>query len=106
MSDQTKSLKHLFQHIPIKFRGVVPDVDINGISYDSRLVKPGNLFVAIKGGTVDRHQYIQDVISRGAVAIVGTNEIDKLQIPYIRVINSRQTLAQLAAYQAQTIQPV
>jgi UDP-N-acetylmuramoyl-L-alanyl-D-glutamate--2,6-diaminopimelate ligase len=46
------------------------DVVVSGINIDSRLVKPGDLFVAIKGRLSDGHDYIEDVISKGAVAIL------------------------------------
>ena len=37
---------------------------------DSRKVKPGQIFVAIKGHTVDGHDYIEDAIKNGATKIV------------------------------------
>ncbi|HDK81369.1 MAG TPA: hypothetical protein ENH31_02235 [Nitrospirae bacterium] len=42
-----------------------PDQEVMGIAYDSRLVKSGYLFVAIKGFSVDGHTYIKDAINRG-----------------------------------------
>jgi UDP-N-acetylmuramoyl-L-alanyl-D-glutamate--2,6-diaminopimelate ligase len=46
------------------------DVVVSGINIDSRLVKSGDIFVAIKGRLSDGHDYIEDVISKGAVAIL------------------------------------
>ena len=50
----------------------VPDCDpeITGVQSDSRLVKPGSLFVAVKGTTVDGHDFIEKAIEQGAVAVV------------------------------------
>ncbi len=53
----------------IKARGNI-DIDIREIQNDSRKVEKGDLFVAIKGFVSDGHKYIQDVIQKGAVAIM------------------------------------
>jgi UDP-N-acetylmuramoyl-L-alanyl-D-glutamate--2,6-diaminopimelate ligase len=46
------------------------DLDISGISYDSRQVKTGHLFIAVRGLITDGHDYISAAIKSGAVAIV------------------------------------
>ena len=46
------------------------DVEVSGIKIDSRQVKPGYLFVAIKGTQTDGHQYIAKAIELGAVAVL------------------------------------
>ena len=46
------------------------EVDITGISNDSREVKPGYLFIAIKGFVTDGHEYINKAIENGAKAIL------------------------------------
>jgi UDP-N-acetylmuramoyl-L-alanyl-D-glutamate--2,6-diaminopimelate ligase len=48
------------------------DVDIAGLAQDSRQVRPGDLFVAVKGLDADGHDFIPDAIRRGAVAVVGS----------------------------------
>ena len=70
---------------------------ITGIAIDNRLVQTGNLFVAMKGGSADGHDFIQDAIQRGAAAVVGDQTISGLPVPYIQVENSRQALSWLAA---------
>ena len=44
--------------------------EITGICYDSRLVKPGDLFVAVKGLTVDGHRFIPKAMELGAAAVL------------------------------------
>lgn len=70
---------------------------IHGIAYDSRMVKPGYLFVALEGGSVDGHRYIPQAIERGASAIVGTKRIELADVPYVPVDDGRQALALLSA---------
>ncbi len=68
------------------------DIEISGIAYDSRKVKPGYLFIAIKGYETDGHRYIDSAISNGAVAVIG-EENTECGCTYIKVEDSRKTLA-------------
>ena len=45
------------------------DTEISGVSYDSRVTRPGDLFVAIKGFEVDGHKFIPKAVERGAAAV-------------------------------------
>lgn len=72
------------------------DETIRGVAIDSRLVKPGYIFVAIPGSTSDGHIFINDAINRGASAIVGERSLE-LPVPYFQVNSSRAAAAQLAA---------
>src|SRR5215216_2714856 len=93
-----KSLQHIFAELPLPFCMVnIPDIPITGISIDSRAVKPGHLFVAMKGSSVDGHTYIPKAIGHGAVAVVGDRDITGLSVPYIRLENSRRALTWIAA---------
>ena len=49
---------------------VCGEAEVTGISYDSRKVMPGYVFVAIKGEQTDGHRYIAQAISRGASAVI------------------------------------
>ena len=46
------------------------DVEIKGISYDTRTIRPGELFVALRGYKTDGHNYIEAAREKGAAAIV------------------------------------
>ena len=46
------------------------DVEISAIVFDSRKVVPGCLFVAVKGTAVDGHEYIEQAVKGGAVAVI------------------------------------
>lgn len=71
---------------------------ISGISYDSRKVRPGDIFVALKGSAQDGHDYIRDAVARGAVAVVAQRGSDKqVSVPVVSVPDPRRALARLAA---------
>ncbi len=73
-------------------------VPVKGIAYDSRQVKPGYIFVAIKGFKTDGHQYIEDAVSKGAAAIVTQREVRIPEgIPWVRIADTRKGLARMAA---------
>jgi len=93
-----KSLQHIFAELPLPSCMVnIPDIRLTGISIDSRDVKPGYLFVAMTGSSVDGHDYIPKAIDNGAVAIVGDQDITGLSVPYIRLENPRRALTWIAA---------
>ncbi|MGZ9165751.1 MAG: Mur ligase family protein, partial [Anaerolineales bacterium] len=97
MSDQ-KSLQHIFAELPLPFcMANVPDIPITGISIDSRAVKPGHLFVAMKGSSLDAHDYIPKAIDNGAAVVVGDRELSGLSVPYIQLNNPRRALTWIAA---------
>src|SRR5574341_1767574 len=68
--------------------------EVCGITHDSRKVKSGYVFVAIKGYKLDGHDFIVSAIEKGAVALVVEKKIEVIsQIPQIIVANTRQALA-------------
>ena len=90
-------LQSVIQGVPGIVRKSPDDVLVSGVAYDSRDVSPGNIFVALKGVVVDGHNFIQDAIQRGAAAVVGTQAMSELPVPYIQVEDSRQSLAYISA---------
>lgn len=89
-------LSYLVQHLPGGARPVARDVLVNGVAMDSRRVEPGNLFVALSGERTDGHNYIPDALQRGASAVVGTQPLTDIAVPYFQVGDGRQALAYLA----------
>lgn len=69
-----------------------PEIEVKGIAYDSRKVKEGYLFIAIKGFETDGHKYIDSAIKNGAAAVLGEDDING-DFTYVRVENSRRALA-------------
>jgi UDP-N-acetylmuramoyl-L-alanyl-D-glutamate--2,6-diaminopimelate ligase len=74
------------------------DVEVTGLSHDSRMVRYGNLFAALPGGRSDGHDYVAEAIERGAVAILVQREVAASnRATLLRVRDSRRALARLAA---------
>ncbi|MBM7837303.1 UDP-N-acetylmuramoyl-L-alanyl-D-glutamate--2,6-diaminopimelate ligase [Alkalihalobacillus xiaoxiensis] len=71
-------------------------VQVTGISNHSSTVQKGDLFVAISGFAVDGHEYVDEAIAAGAVAVVGERDLPSLKVPYIKVESTRLTLPLLA----------
>ncbi|MEO1104679.1 MAG: Mur ligase family protein [Pseudomonadota bacterium] len=56
-------------------RGASPDTPVTGVSIDTRTLRPGDAFVAIKGVSMDGHRFVPDALEKGAsVAIVSSGE--------------------------------
>jgi UDP-N-acetylmuramoyl-L-alanyl-D-glutamate--2,6-diaminopimelate ligase len=93
-----KKLSELFSDIPLEILSTVPPgVTVTGIAIDSRVVKPGDVFIAMQGGSADGHAYVPNAIDDGASAVVGQKDMGNLPVPYVRVEDSRQALTYLAA---------
>lgn len=78
-------------------------VEITGVCIDSRFVKPGNLFVAIKGERFDGHDFVNEVQAKGAAAVLVQHKTDGIEILQLVVPDTLDALAKLAATYRQTI---
>src|SRR3954452_3340328 len=73
-----------------------PDVVVQGLTFDNRLVGPGTLFFCVPGFKVDGHDFAADAVARGAVALVVERPLD-LGVPEIAVDDARAAMAEVAA---------
>jgi UDP-N-acetylmuramoyl-L-alanyl-D-glutamate--2,6-diaminopimelate ligase len=92
-------LRELTRGLEIKKATNRNDLEILGISYDSKNIHDGFLFVAIKGEKTDGHQYIEHALKNGAIALI-VEDIPKNapnNIPIIQVENSKSALAKVSA---------
>ena len=94
-----RNLKDILKYISgYKTQGET-DLNIEAIHSDSREVQANSLFIAVRGLTVDGHQFIKKAEEAGAMAIVCEqlpNE-QSSQITYIQVIDSKEALGKLAS---------
>ncbi len=89
----TMLLKNLISNLKPDIAGT----KINGISSDSRTIKKGNLFIAIKGKKFNGNDFINRAILKGAAAIIHSNLLKKnKKVFYIKVKDTRSTLAKIS----------
>ncbi len=71
---------------------------VTDVTHDSRQADIGKLFVAIRGLTMDGHQFIDDVMRRGVAGIISESEApENFKGNWLKVNNARTALAQAAA---------
>ncbi len=87
-------LGKLLQGIDISRLEADLDMDISGVRYDSRLVEPGDLFVAVSGYETDGHRFIPMALEKGAGCVL-CQEKPEGNVPFVLVPDSRKALAQL-----------
>ncbi len=88
------------------FNGILPvgddatgDVDVKGVSADSRAVQAGSIFVALAGTKADGAAFALDAAARGAAAIVAGPDaaLGDVSVPVLRVADPRRALSLIAA---------
>lgn len=75
------------------------DTDITGVQMDSRQVKAGNLFVAVKGTQTDGHSYISKALELGAVAILQSEPLPAdapAGVTFVRVADTEEAVGKVA----------
>ncbi len=90
-------LSNLVQALPTKKVHGSADVEITGISYDSRKVQRGDLFVALPGEQQHGRNFIEQAVGRGAVAVLSDADDSRPNLPCVTVDNPRAAMADLAA---------
>ena len=85
-------LKDLLKTIRILDARADMELEIGGVSYDSRQTRPGDLFVAVRGFESDGHRFIPQALARGAAAILCETPPEG-EIPYVRTDDCRLGLA-------------
>lgn len=98
----SRSLQHILRGtnvLSLDLGGLPDDLQIDHIAYDSRSLKPGSLFIAVRGFKQDGHSFIQEAIARGACSIVMDRPEIELPPGVARVLvpDSRAALPDLAA---------
>ena len=68
------------------------EMEISGVSYDSRRTQPGDLFVAVRGFESDGHRFIPKAVEKGAVAVLCETAPED-GTPYVRIADCRLGLA-------------
>lgn len=91
-------LQDLLKGLDVLEQKGASDVDVTGVNIDSRQVKEGNMFIAVKGTAADGHAYIGKAIELGAKAVVCEDMPAELAegVAYVRLANTEQNVGQMA----------
>jgi len=74
------------------------DAAFNGVSTNSQTVAQGNLFVALRGERFDAHAFLEEVVAKGAAAVIVERMPEGLRIPALVVPDTRVALSEIASY--------
>ncbi len=93
-----KTVEQLISSVTAEITGN-KNTEISHLTYDSRLVKEGSVFFAVKGTTNDGHSFIPDVISKGVSAIVCQTLPSEINpdVCYIKVVDTSEAMGLMAA---------
>ena len=91
-------LQTLLRNIEVKKTLGAADINVTGINIDSRLVKSGDLFVAVRGTQADGHQFIPKAMESGAKVIVCETLPDVLpdNVTFVQVGNTEDAVGKIA----------
>ncbi|MBD3179883.1 MAG: UDP-N-acetylmuramoyl-L-alanyl-D-glutamate--2,6-diaminopimelate ligase, partial [Candidatus Latescibacteria bacterium] len=89
-------LSRLMEGVKILEKDNYRDIEIRGVSDDSRIIGRGDLFVAIRGFESDGHRFIEEAVEKGAAAVVAEERVES-SVPLLIVADSREAVAVLAA---------
>lgn len=94
-----KSLAELLADIECEAGNDAGKVKVSSITADSRGVKPGSLFIAVVGMSVDGHNYLAQAVDAGAVAVLvnDASVVPELDVPVIKVADTTRVLGKVAA---------
>ncbi|MEQ8702327.1 MAG: UDP-N-acetylmuramoyl-L-alanyl-D-glutamate--2,6-diaminopimelate ligase [Phaeodactylibacter sp.] len=93
------TLEDLLEPVKVLAANGPLDQKIESLQFDSRKVKHGDVFIAIRGTQADGHQYISSAIEQGAVAIVAETLPESLpdQVAGVQVADSAKALGEMAS---------
>lgn len=72
------------------------DVDITGISYNSKTTKKGDIFICLTGEHTDGHEYAKNAVDNGAVALLAEKIVQGVDVPQIIVTSTRHKIADIS----------
>lgn len=89
-------LDELIEHLDYKDLVNFKNVEVTGISYNSKTTKKGDIFICLTGEYTDGHEYAQNAIENGAVALLVEHSVEAGKIPQIVVSSTRHKIADIA----------
>jgi len=93
------TLEELLTRLPIRRIEGDPAVFIKDLKLDSREIEVGDVFIAYKGNTIDRHDYIDRAISDGATGIICEKmpAILNSEVVYVEIVDLKDAVGIIAS---------
>jgi len=92
------TLKDVLQGIPVVAGGGTESIEISGIAYNSKAVKPGFLFAALRGAARNGMDFVTEAVATGAAAVLSAwPKPPAVETAWIQVADAREALALAAA---------
>lgn len=93
------NLKDILYKVSLQSVSGKTDLEVKGIHFDSRKVGPGDVFIATRGTQVDGHDFIENAIDKGAIAVICQELPDKqpTDVTFIQVLDSCSAMGILAS---------
>jgi len=89
---------------PLHAELIGQDRTFDKVSIDSRTIKLGDLFIAIKGPNFDGNDYIDAAIKQGAIAVISDKKL-AIDVPYLKVTDTHKALFELSRYHLHQLHP-
>lgn len=89
-------LDELIEYLDYKDLINFKNIDITGISYNSKTTKKGDIFVCLAGEHTDGHEFAKNAIENGAAALLVERKVDGIKIPQVVVSSTRHKIADIA----------
>ncbi len=89
-------LDELIEYLDYKDLINFKNVNITGISYNSKTTKKGDIFVCLVGEHTDGHEFAQNAIDNGATALLVEKKVEGTKIPQVVVSSTRHKIADIA----------
>ena len=97
VGDDVIRLRRLIQDVTGAEITGSPEIEISGVEYDSRQVKEGSLFFAVKGYQRDGYDFVENALANGAVAVMGERDRCDLIETHVHVPDMRRAMATVSA---------
>lgn len=89
-------LDELIEYLDYKDLINFKNIDITGISYNSKTTKKGDIFVCLVGEHTDGHEFAKSAIENGAAAVLVERKVEGTKIPQVVVSSTRHKIADIA----------
>ena len=89
-------LNKILQHNLVQTVNLNPDLSVLGITTDTRQIQPQELFIALTGENFDGHNFTQQAVDKGAIAVIVDRQIESLTVPQFIVKDTLEAYQQIA----------